>query len=263
MAGPPSSARHPAERAFSLAGRASRYSSWVSIAIIAHRACLLHAPENSLAGIRKAAELGADGVEIDLRSTLDGVPVLMHDRSPWRTARLPGPVRLYPSFWLRRVRLRDSDERIPTLADALDALPDGLRLAIETMDAAPSPRILRLLRARRLENRVLFLSYQEHAIRYFVHEAPETESVFARDVTDPEGLRHFLEDATRFGVRGIAPHWDAVSPQFVGEAHDRGLRVYSINHDLESVAKKAAHGLDGIVTDHPREVRAILEGAAS
>ena len=87
--------------------------------------------------------------------------------------------------------------------------------------------------------------------------------MFARDVTDPEGLRHFLEDATRFGARGIAPHWDAVSPQFVGEAHDRGLRVYSMNHDLESVAKKAAHGLDGIVTDLPREVRAILEGAAS
>ena len=85
------------ERVFSLTGRASRYSSWVSIAIIAHRACLLHAPENSLAGIRKAAELGADGVEIDLRRTLDGVPVLMHDRSPWRTARLPGP-----AFPLRR-----------------------------------------------------------------------------------------------------------------------------------------------------------------
>ena len=235
----------------------------MSLAIIAHRACPLHAPENSLAGIRKAGELGADGVQIDLRRTLDGVPVLMHDRSPWRTARLPGPVRLYPSFWLRRVRLRDSDERIPTLADALDALPEGLRLAIEAMDASASPSILALLREQRLGHRVLLSSYREQAIRYFVHEAPEMECVFARDATDPEGLRRFLEDATRFGARGIAPHWDAVSPQLVGEAHDRGLRVYSMSHDLGSVAKKVSHGLDGIVTDHPREVRAILEGTAS
>ncbi len=40
--------------------------------IIAHRTCPRHAPENSLAGIRKAAELGADAVEIAVQRTLDG-----------------------------------------------------------------------------------------------------------------------------------------------------------------------------------------------
>ena len=261
---PTQHAQHPTERVlFSLVGRASRYSNRVSIAIIAHRACLLHAPENSLAGIRKAAELGADGVEIDLRRTLDGVPVLMHDRSPWRTARLPGPVRLYPSFWLRRVRLRDSDERIPILADALDALPEGLLLAIETKDVSTVPRILPLIRQRRLEDRTLFWSPLEEAVRYVAREASEIETALLRSDIDPEGLRRFLEDATRFGARSITADWRAISPQFVGEAHERGLHVYSMNHDLESVAKKAAHGLDGIVTDQPREVRAILEGAAS
>jgi len=40
--------------------------------IIAHRACPQHAPENSIAGIRRAAELGADGTEGDVQRTLDG-----------------------------------------------------------------------------------------------------------------------------------------------------------------------------------------------
>ena len=240
-----------------------RYSTQMSITIIAHRACPLHAPENSLAGIRKAADLGADGVEIDLRRTLDCVPVLMHDWSPWRTTRLPGPVRLYPSFLLRRLRLQRTDDRVPTLAEALDALPDGLFIAIEMKEASTAPRALRLIRGRPLNGRALVWSYREEALRYVARKAPEIETALLRDDLDPEGVRRFLEDAERFGARAISPHWAAINPQFVGEAHDRGLRVYAMNRDMESVAKKAACGVDGIVTDNPREVRAILQPAGS
>jgi glycerophosphoryl diester phosphodiesterase len=232
------------------------------IPIIAHRTCPRDAPENSLAGIRKAAELGADGVEIDVRRSLDGVAVLMHDWSPRRTTGLPGPVGFYPSFLLRRVRLRGDDGHVPTLAEALDALPDGLFMAIELKDASTAPSALRLIRERRLEGRILLWSYREQAIRYFAREAPEIEAGLLRDDTGPEGLRRFLDDAVRFGAKAISPHWDAVNHSFVAEAHDRGLRVYAMNRGLESVAKKVSAGLDGIVTDYPSEVRAILEGVA-
>ncbi len=233
----------------------------MTLAIIGHRGCPPHAPENSLAGIAKAAELGADGVEIDIRRALDGVPVVFHDWSMRRLTGLPGPVQLYPSFLLRRLRLRGSNERIPLLADVLDAMPDGLFLAIELKDAGATRPTLRLLRERGLESRHLLWSNQERAIRYLAQEAPATEKALLRNDTDPEGLQRFLLDADAFGVEAISADWRAITPQFVGEAHDRGLRVYSMNHDLETVAKKAAAGLEGIITDHPREVRAILEDA--
>ena len=86
--------------------------------IIAHRTCPKHVTENSLDGIRRAAELGADGVEIDVQRTLDGVPILMHDRTLWRTAGLYRPTRLLPYALLRRLRLQGSTERVPTLAQA-------------------------------------------------------------------------------------------------------------------------------------------------
>lgn len=234
----------------------------MTIPIIAHRTCPLDTPENSLAGIRKAAELGADGVEVDVRPSLDGVPMLMHDWSPRRTAGLPGPIRLYPSLLLRRLRLQGSDGRVPALAEALEALPDGLFLAIEVKDARAAPHTLRLVQERGLERRVLLWSYRERALRYFARQAPEIECSLLRDDIDPEGLRRFLLDATAWGARGVSAHWAAINPQFLGEAHQRGLRVYSLNHDLESVAKKAVAGLDGVITDYPREVRAILEDAA-
>ena len=45
---------------------------------IAHRTAPLDAPENSLAGSVRSGELGADYVEIDVRLTRDGVPVMLH-----------------------------------------------------------------------------------------------------------------------------------------------------------------------------------------
>jgi glycerophosphoryl diester phosphodiesterase len=231
------------------------------IPIIAHRTCPLDAPENSLEGIRKAAEFHADFVEIDVRPSLDGVPFLMHDWSPRRTAGLPGPIRIVPSFLLRRLRLHGGSEPPPTLDQCLDTLaPLSLSIAIEVKDAGASAATLRSVRKHKLESRVLFWSYREDAVRYFAKEAPEIESSLLRDPADPEGLARFLSDASGCGARGISAHWAAINPQFVAEAHDRALKVYSWVRDLDSVAKKVACGLDGIVTDQPREVRAILEG---
>jgi glycerophosphoryl diester phosphodiesterase len=233
------------------------------IPVIAHRTCPLHAPENSIEGIRKAAELGADIVEIDVRPSLDGVPVLMHDWSPLRTLRLPGPVRLYPLFLLRKFHLRGGSEPPPTLDEALAALPGSLSIAIEVKDAAASAATLREVRNHGLESRVLFWSYRERAVRYFAKESPEIETSLLRDPTDPEGLTRFLADATDFGARGISAHWAAINPQFVAEAHSRRLKVYSWIRDLDLVARKVASGLDGIVTDQPHEVRVVLGGTST
>ena len=98
--------------------------------IIAHRTCPLHAPENSLEGIRRAAEQGADAVEIDLRVSLDQRPFLMHDNTMRRTTGFPLPLELTPAAIAQRQRLSNG-EPVPTLAAALDALPAGMRLAVD------------------------------------------------------------------------------------------------------------------------------------
>jgi glycerophosphoryl diester phosphodiesterase len=188
--------------------------------------------------------------------------MLMHDWSPRRTMRLPGPVRMYPRVLLQRFHLRGGSEPPPTIDEALNALPDPLFMAIEVKDAAAAAATLRSVRRHGLESRVLFWSYREAAVRYFAKEAPEIETSLLRDPTDPEGLATFLADATAFGARGISAHWAAISPQFVAEAHSRRLKVYSWIRDLDLVERKVAAGLDGIVTNEPREVRDILERGA-
>ena len=60
--------------------------------VIAHRTTMGHAPENTLAGIRRALDMGCDGVEIDVRLCADGVPVLFHDDQLERTTDATGRI---------------------------------------------------------------------------------------------------------------------------------------------------------------------------
>ena len=61
--------------------------------VIAHRGNHTHAPENSLKSISEAIDVGADYVEIDLRSTRDGQLILMHDETVDRMTNLNGKVK--------------------------------------------------------------------------------------------------------------------------------------------------------------------------
>src|SRR5213594_2742943 len=85
--------------------------------VISHAACGGHAPENTLVGVRKALDLKADGIEIDVQASADGVPVLMHDLTVDRTTNGSGEV---AKLSLEQLRALDAgDEPVPTLADVL------------------------------------------------------------------------------------------------------------------------------------------------
>lgn len=93
--------------------------------IVAHRGGGALAPENTLTGLRIAAQLGCRGVEFDVMLAADGVPVLIHDETVERTTGGSGVV---AALTLAQLRALDAGakhaaafagERIPTLAEAL------------------------------------------------------------------------------------------------------------------------------------------------
>ena len=75
-------------------------------------------PENSLAAFRAARD-GGFGIELDVRLTRDGVPVVFHDESLERMCGKCGRISEYDLDGLRTLRLNNTDERIPTLEEAL------------------------------------------------------------------------------------------------------------------------------------------------
>lgn len=96
--------------------------------IIGHRGAARHAPENTLAGLRTAASLGASCVEFDVRLTRDGVPVLFHDDTVERTTNGHGRLGALTLAQARRLDAgawfgaRFTGERVPTLAEAIKVL---------------------------------------------------------------------------------------------------------------------------------------------
>src|SRR5437016_7408190 len=88
--------------------------------IVGHRGAAGLEPENTLPSFRRAVELGVEWVELDVRLTADGHPVLLHDEALDRTTTATGPVAAVTLDTLRSIRA--SGHPIPTLPEALAAL---------------------------------------------------------------------------------------------------------------------------------------------
>lgn len=225
--------------------------------IIAHRTSPYDAPENSLEGIRRSVDLGADYVEIDVRRTRDGVPVLLHDALLLRTTRRPWPVSWATAAGLRRSRLRGGGEAVPTLADAVAALPPGAGFAVDTKDPGAAEAVVDELRRQGRLADCLLWAQSERAVRWYATHAGDeaAEVALLRDAFDPEGIDRFLADAVAFGATAISAHQSTVDEAFIDRAHREGLRVHCWFQDQATQRRLAALPLDGIVTDWPVEAR--------
>ena len=230
--------------------------------IIAHRTLPLDAAENSIEGIKKAVELGADCVEIDVRRTRDGVPVMLHDALLLRTTLRPWPVSWATAKGLGRAKLRGSHQSVPTLAEAVDALSPGLGLAIDTKDPGAAEAIVRELRNQGALDRALLWAQSTSAVRWYADHAGEeaAEVALLRDAFTPEAIDCFLTDATACGATAISAHQSTVDLAFIERAHELGLKVHCWFQDEGTQERLATLPLDGIVTDWPVDARARSRG---
>jgi glycerophosphoryl diester phosphodiesterase len=232
--------------------------------VIAHRTCARDATENSRAGIRMAAELGADAVEVDVRLTRDGTPVLFHDALALRMAWRPTLLSWCTAARVARWRLRGSAESPPTLDEALGVLAEAsLAIAIDTKAPHAAPAVLAALDRAGLRERALLWSQHEPAVRHFArHGDGAREVALLRDAMDDEAEERLLADATAFGAAAVSVHQDRLTPELVDRCRDRGLAVHCWFQDIGAQREKAALGLDGIVTDWPVQARRLLERRA-
>lgn len=94
-----------------------------NVLVASHRAVHHQLPENSLPAIREAIRLGVDIVEIDVKVSKDGIPMLMHDGKVDRTTTGKGDLETQTFEELRKLRLMSNgkvtEETIPTLEEAL------------------------------------------------------------------------------------------------------------------------------------------------
>jgi len=224
--------------------------------VIAHRGHWKEAPESTLAAVRAALEHPVEGVEIDVHCTADGVPVVMHDHEVDRTTDGHGGIAGLTLAQVRSLRVRASDgtgfsdERVPTLEEALALTRWRRLLCVEVKQPGIERTVLEVMRACGAEEWVWVWSFVNSVVRKFHELAPIIPGAYLSDcfATWPADL--FLPEAVAIGARAVSLAWQDVTPEVVATCHDMGLEVYTLAPDEPAAWDRArSSGVDALVTE--------------
>ena len=172
-----------------------------------HRGASGHAPENTLPAFQLAADMGADGVELDVQLTRDGIPVICHDETVDRTSNGAGWLKDFTYSEIRKLDFSCGNAayegvRIPALEEVLDLLaPTGLTINIEIKTGIifydrSEEIILKLVRDRNWEDRIIYSSFNHYTVRRIKELDPSAKPVTA----GASARTHCIPPSTTFSI---------------------------------------------------------------
>lgn len=205
--------------------------------LIAHRGASGYQPENTILAFRAAFQDGANAIELDLRITLDGQIVVMHDRTVDRTTGGEGKVE---DLTLKTLRSLDAGqgEWVPTFQEVIDLA--------QTWKGT----IFAEIKVRGIEEQLLSLVHQNNA----------QEMIVFFGLQPAIGRIHDLDPSIsctypgKFRV-GIEP----LTKENIDQLHEQGLFLIHGDIDDESEMSRLIDlGLDGIITNYPNRLAKVL-----
>ena len=220
--------------------------------VFAHRGGSALAPENTIAAFDNGLRLGADGLELDVQLSRDGVVVVHHDRLLDRTTALRGPIAGRSAEELRRAD-------VPALADVLARYRDP-RIIIEMKlnTAALAAATIDVIRRAHAVERVCLGSFGLRVLRAARAIEPTIATSGAREEVRWALYRSWCRwPVSQVGYAGYqiperSGATRVVSPRFVEDAHHAGLGVQVWTVDTGEDARRLLEwGVDALITDRP------------
>jgi glycerophosphoryl diester phosphodiesterase len=236
--------------------------------VIAHRGFSARAPENTLAAIRGAIEVGADMVEVDVTMTADGFAIGLHDDTLDRTTDGSGAPTDRSLAEIRRLDAgrwfgaEFSGERVPTLSEELETVRGRILINVEikpeAIEHGAVERVAELIARFEMYDQVVVSSFAPEALRRMktVDPAVVTITLFNEELhhgRDP------LEIVQEVGSRGLNIAKDRVTSKLVDRCHRHGIPVgvYTVNKPSQ-MRRLIEMGVDSIFTDRPDRLIEVL-----
>lgn len=178
---------------------------------IAHRGASAYAPENSLTAFTQAASMGADMVEVDLRFTSDGVPIITHDASLRRVYGIEAVVGDLTLEQLRTI-LPEGRDPIPTLEQVASVCVDlklGLYLDIKELNRRQARHVSEILISSWLAEYTVCGSFRPDFVAELKAAQPKlcTSMLFGSNNLDPVLLAQSIR------ADYVHPCWESAVPE--------------------------------------------------
>jgi glycerophosphoryl diester phosphodiesterase len=250
--------------------------------VLAHRGGRSLGPENTLYTFRKAADIGVDVIELDVRVSLDGQLVVIHDPTVDRTTNGSGRLQ---DMTLDQIKQLDAGHRwspqdgsgfplrgqgitVPTLNEVFESFPyQRINIEMKSGNGFPVETLCSLIRTAHRLDSVMVASFKDDLLDRFRSVCPEVAT--AAGSTDTQyfiglsivGLsRMYRPEALAFQVPRVYGDFTVVNRAFVSAAHERNMKVHvwTIN-DPQTMQDLIRMQVDGIVTDYPDRLLDLLQ----
>lgn len=234
---------------------------------IAHRGASYFAPENTLASVKKAWELGADAAEIDIHLSADNRVMVIHDANTKRTSMGKSQLEIAGSTSeeLRKIDVGTfkseafAGEKIPFIEEILQTIPEGKTLVIE-IKCGPEvlPTLQKAINESGKINQLVFISFGWETIL-------ETQKVFGNNQCYylkmlPFGLNRKMKLAAQNGLAGVNLYHGIVNKRVIKKAEKLDIEVLAWTVDDVKTAKKLNKlGVQKITTNRPKWLKDQLE----
>jgi glycerophosphoryl diester phosphodiesterase len=217
--------------------------------IYGHRGSPATSPENTLASFREAIDAGVDGLELDVRASADGIPIVIHDRELDRTTSMTGNVDQVP---LGSIRSADAGngQLVPTFEEVLELVSERVHLDIEVKQSGIESVMLSTL-ANFPRSRWALSSFDEDILLAFRAHSKSIELIPIVSFLSP-GLIPFVRKLQSPAVALMASSYTASSAEFFAQEQVPVI-VWTVN-GLEEAHRVHDLGASGLCTDYPGEL---------
>ena len=225
------------------------------VMIIGHRGAMGHIAENTIPSIKKAMELGVDGIEIDIFRCKTGELVVFHDEKLDRLTNSSGFIESLELDSIKNILVLDK-YRIPTLEEVLQLIDGQVKLNIELKGyetASPTNHLINqyINKGGWTDDKFIISSFKWDELEKF-RSINKIVSIAILTEFDPIEA---IPIAKKLDALAINPNYKSLNEDNINEIHANGFKIFSYTiNEFSDIKRMIELGVDAIITDYPERV---------